>query len=69
MPDSLNRHNTPDARLPEHLQGASIEELRELTVESIFDHMFMDHSFARSVAERYVESMDDNEIYYWHEEV
>jgi hypothetical protein len=55
--------------LPEYLQNLSLEELRVLTIESVMNHLDMDESFKRSVAEIYVERMDDDEILSWHEEV
>lgn len=58
-----------DERLPEYLQDLTMEQLRGVTVESVMNHMEMDESFKRTVAEVYVEWMPDSEIIEWHEEV
>ena len=55
--------------LPEYLRQTSMEELRELTIQSVINHMYADVSFMKSVAEDYVEQMDDQTILEWHTEV
>lgn len=58
-----------DDRLPEHLQDLTMDALRDLTIESVINHMDMDDSFMRAVAERYVEAMSDEDVISWHEEI
>lgn len=38
-----------------------MSERRDRVVESVLEHIFMDHSFARGVAETYVDSVYPNE--------
>ena len=43
----------------------TVDELRQAAIDSIMDHMDMDASFKRHVAESYIEEWSEEEIKEW----